>query len=115
LISYLAKQYSCSEMFGELIIQKYFRGCSLLILWQLWELVITETPLIIVGDDPTECSHAVLILLSLISPLKTQSDYRPYITLYDPDIKDFALLAKQKKIGNVILGVSNPYLVTYLG
>jgi hypothetical protein len=50
---------------------------------------MTETPLLIVGDDPSECSHAVLIILSLISPLKSQADYRPYITLYDEDIKEF--------------------------
>ena len=102
-------------IFGELIIQKYFKGQSLLILWDLWELIISETPLLIVGDDPTECSHAVLILLSLISPLKTLSDFRPYITIYDPDIKEFQYKSKQKAIGNIILGVSNPYLVTYLG
>ena len=70
-------------MFGELNIQKYFKGQSLLLLWNLWELAITETPLLVVGDDPTECSHAVLTMLSLISPLKTLADYRPYITLYD--------------------------------
>ena len=76
-------------MFGELIIQKYFQGSSVLILWNLWELAITETPLLVVGDDPTECSHAVLILLSLLAPLKTMADYRPYITLYDQDVKEF--------------------------
>eukprot|EP00347_Sterkiella_histriomuscorum_P000425 403375913 len=115
LITYLTKQYSCMDMFGELIIQKYFHGQSILLLWQLWEIAITETPLLIVGDDPTECSHAVLILLSLISPLKTLADYRPYLTLYDQDIKDFSQQSKKKQIGNVILGVSNPFLITYLG
>mmetsp|Transcript_2771 Transcript_2771/g.2604 ORF Transcript_2771/g.2604 Transcript_2771/m.2604 type:complete len:88 (+) Transcript_2771:1122-1385(+) len=87
----------------------------MLILWSLWELVISETPLLIVADDPTECSHAVLILLSLISPLKTQADYRPYLTIYDPDTKDFAQQCKQNKLGCSIIGVSNPYLITYLG
>jgi hypothetical protein len=62
-----------------------------LILWQLWELIISETPLLIVGDDPTECSHAVMIILSLISPLKTNADYRPYLTIYDSDTKEIAL------------------------
>jgi hypothetical protein len=60
-------------------------------LWQLWELIISETPLLIVGDDPTECSHAVMIILSLISPLKTNADYRPYLTIYDSDTKEIAL------------------------
>ncbi len=56
-----------------------------------------------------------MILLSLISPLKTLADYRPYITLYDSDIKDFALQSKKKQLGNVIMGVSNPFLISYLG
>ena len=76
---------------------------------------MSETPLLLVADDPTECSHAVLIILSLISPLKTMADYRPYITLYDSDIKEFALMAKKKQVPNVILGVSNPFLTTYIG
>ena len=84
-------------------------------LWHLWEIAITETPLLVVGDDPTECAHVVVILLSLISPLKTLADYRPYITLYDSDIKEFSLQNKKKQLGNVILGVSNPYLITFLG
>lgn len=49
---------------------------------------MTETPLLVVGEDPTECSHSILIMLSLISPLKTNSDYRPYITIYDHDIRE---------------------------
>lgn len=67
------------------------------------------------ADDPYECSHAVLIILSLISPLKTNADYRPYITIYDSDIKEIAIQTKKKLYGNLILGVSNPYIVTYLG
>jgi len=78
-------------------------------LWSLWELLITETPLLIVGDNPEECSHAVMVLLSLISPLKSQADYRPYITIYENDIKEFVGQSRQKKFGNLLLGVSNPY------
>ena len=84
-------------------------------LWQLWELLITETPLLIVGEDPTECSHAVLILLSLISPLRTNADYRPYITIYDPDTREIQASFKKNHIKNLILGVSNPYLITFFG
>lgn len=54
-------------------------------------------------------------MLSLLSPLKTQADFRPYITLYDNDMKDFALMAKKNKMSNAVLGVSNPYLLTYIG
>jgi hypothetical protein len=53
---------------------------------------MTETPLIIVGEDPSECSHSVLTLMSLLVPLKPVQtvDYRPYITLYEGDTKEFA-------------------------
>jgi hypothetical protein len=85
-------------------------------LWPLWELLLTETPLIIVGDDPSECSHAVLIMLSILAPLKTTADYRPYITLYEGDVKEIQARAKKSgSIGNSIIGVSNPFLVTYIG
>jgi hypothetical protein len=36
-----------------------------------------------------------MILLSLLSPLRSLADYRPYITLYDSDIKEFASLSKK--------------------
>lgn len=77
---------------------------------------MTETPLILVGEDPSECSHAVLSLLSLLSPLRPTVDYRPYITLYESDIKEFAARGKERgTIGNVLLGVTNPYIVQYAG
>ncbi len=39
-------------------------------LWPLWEMAMTEMPLIVVGEDPSECSHTVLVLMSLLAPLK---------------------------------------------
>jgi len=60
-----------------------------LLLWNLWELVITETPLLVVGNDPTECSHAILTLLSLINPLTTTADFRPYTTVQNDDTVDY--------------------------
>ena len=92
LTTYLASQYSFSSqtLFGDLLIQRRcFSGHSLLLLWPLWELLLTETPLIIVGDDPSECSHAVLIMLSILAPMRTTADYRPYLTLYESDVKEF--------------------------
>ena len=56
---------------NELKVQEVFQGHFILLLWNLWEILVTETPLLIVGSDPSECSHAVLTLLSLITPLTT--------------------------------------------
>ena len=36
-----------------------FPGHSLLLLWNLWEIAISEQGLIVVGSDPAECSHAI--------------------------------------------------------
>jgi len=72
--------------------------------------------LIIVGDDPSECSHAVLIMLSILAPMRTNADYRPYLTLYESDVKEFQARSKKSgSIGNSIIGVSNPFLVSFFG
>ena len=79
---------------------------------------MSEAPLLVVGEDPSECSHVVLVLISLLAPLRLPrtADYRPYITLYDTDAKDFAVRGKTPAgLGNAVLGVSNPYLVTFIG
>ncbi|TNV84983.1 hypothetical protein FGO68_gene2012 [Halteria grandinella] len=123
LTSYLSKQYSFSSaaLFGDLLIQKRgggLTGQSVYLLWPLWELAMTETPLMIVGEDPSECSHSVLTLMSLLAPLRPVQtvDYRPYITLYEGDTKEFSQRCKGGVgLGNTVLGVSNPYLVQYVG
>lgn len=56
--------------------------------------------------------------MSLLAPLRPAKtvDFRPYITLYDQDAKEFAARGKTPAgLGNAVLGVSNPYLVTYIG
>jgi hypothetical protein len=123
LTDFLSKQYSFSSaaLFGDLIIQRRnggLTGTNVYLLWPLWELAMTEQPLIVVGEDPSECSHLVLILMSLLNPLKPSNttDYRPYITLYEGDVKDFSSRNKTSTgLGNTVLGVSNPYLVSYIG
>ena len=64
-----------------LIVQDTFTGTLPFLLWSCWELLITEQPLLVIGNDPRECSHAVLTILSLIAPLTTTADVRPYITI----------------------------------
>ena len=80
----LIQQFYDRQIHGigdELKIQDVFPGHHFLQLWSLWELLITETPLLVVGGDPSECSHAILTILSLITPLTTQADFRPYVTV----------------------------------
>lgn len=54
-------------------------------LWTLWELVLLNKPIMVVGDTPAMVSNSVLGIISLISPLEYVSDYKPYMTVYDDD------------------------------
>ena len=82
----------------------------MLLMWKLWELVITETPILVVGGDPKESSHAILTMLSLVHPLTVSADYRPYLTILKSDSEVYYEMIKKGSIPNAILGVSSPLL-----
>lgn len=77
-------------------------------IWNLWELIITETPLLIQADTNYACSEIVFLLSSLIFPLKYCGDVRPYFTIYDKDFQDYREDAKLKDSNSPILGIINP-------
>ena len=86
------KQFYNNTIHGignELKIETVFKGHHIFQLWSLWELLITETPLLVVGSDPSECSHAILTMLSLITHLTTQADFRPYVTVQNDDVLEY--------------------------
>ncbi len=83
-------------------------------IWNLWELVITETPLIVQTDSPSQCSQIVFLLSSLIFPLKYCGDIRPYFTIYDSDYKDYRDHENIKSSHCPILGVINPIVIKTL-
>ncbi len=107
------KQFYNNSIHGignELKIETVFKGHHIFQLWSLWELLITETPLLVVGSDPSECSHAILTILSLITPLTTQADFRPYVTVQNDDVLEYQENIKQGQVGNLLLGISSPLL-----
>ena len=113
LEKHLMRQFYDNTIHGignELKIEEVFPGHHMLQLWNLWELLITETPLLVVGGDPSECSHAILTALSLITPLTTQADFRPYVTVQNDDVLEYHDAIKQGQVGNLILGISSPLL-----
>lgn len=57
---------------------------------------MTEEPLLVVANDPRECSHAVLTVLSLIYPLTSAADVRPYLTVLNNDTEVYSEMAKLK-------------------
>jgi Stabilization of polarity axis len=68
----------------------------------------------VVANDPKECSHAVLTFLSLIHPLVTTADVRPYLTVMDEDTEVYTKMVKVGKTPNVVLGIANPLLLKNL-
>lgn len=55
----------------------------------IWELVITCEPIIVMASTPDVCSDVVQSLVSIISPLKYSSDFRPFFTIHDSEFKEY--------------------------
>lgn len=83
-------------------------------LWHLWELMLTAKGLLVVADTPALSSESVLALVSLVAPLSYKGDFRPYITLFDPDFKEFQGMNDDKSVSQVILGTTNPFFLKAL-
>ena len=74
-------------------------------LWYIWELSLTSSTVLFIAKTPAVCSHIVLGMVSIISPIIFRGDYRPYFTLYDPDFRHFQLSAHT----SVVIGTTNPF------
>ena len=59
-------------------------------LWHLWELVLTGQPIMVFAPTPSLCSQTVLGLVSLIAPIGFNDDFRPFLTIYDPDFREIS-------------------------
>jgi len=94
--------------FQDINLYKIFKGNKLPYLWKLWELVLTNQPIMVVSDLPSECSETVLGLLSTICPLEYQTEYKPYFTIYDPEYREIQDLYDKKIAKCAIIGVTNP-------
>ena len=85
-------------------------------LWHLWELVITGQPVMVFAPTPSLCSQTVLGLVSMISPVGFHGDFRPFLTIYDPDFKDIsAACAATKSRRNAGKGSSSRLPVLLVG
>ncbi|UYV73994.1 DENND6A, partial [Cordylochernes scorpioides] len=78
----------------------------------LWELVITNEPIVIISSSPAVSSQMVNALVSMIAPLKFCSDFRPFFTIHDSEFKEFT--SKLQAPPPVILGVTNPFFAKTL-
>ncbi|EJW80237.1 hypothetical protein WUBG_08854 [Wuchereria bancrofti] len=73
----------------------------------LWELVLTGEPVVVLAQNPSDCSAFVQSLISLIWPLRYSSDYRPFFTIHDAEFREYS--SRTNPWPNVILGVTNPF------
>ena len=63
------------------------------ILDTLWEHLLLSRPLLLIAPDPSILSTTILVLQSLIAPMEPRLDFRPLLSVYDPDFAVFAALA----------------------
>lgn len=77
----------------------------------IWELVLLGEPLVIIATSPTDTSHMVQALVSLIHPLEYQAETFPYFTIHNTEFREFAGASIPP---SVILGVTNPYFAKTL-
>lgn len=77
----------------------------------VWELILLGEPLIIIATSPTDSSHMVQALTSLIHPLEYHVEVYPYFTIHNTEFREFAGAAVPPA---VILGVTNPYFAKTL-
>ena len=77
-------------------------------LWQIWELIILEYPIIVYADNASRVSNIVFLLSSLTYPLPLNSDIRPYFSIYDSDFKEYQEEQDMRTHFSAILGVINP-------
>eukprot|EP01138_Halocafeteria_seosinensis_P003010 gb/GECG01003074.1/.p1 GENE.gb/GECG01003074.1/~~gb/GECG01003074.1/.p1 ORF type:complete len:868 (+),score=91.16 gb/GECG01003074.1/:1-2604(+) len=76
-------------------------------LWHIWTLLIRGKTVCVRCPDATLCSDIVLAIVSLINPLPFSGDYRPYITIHDPDTWNMSrYLRKENDGGEEMSGLS---------
>ena len=46
-------------IFQDIPLFQCWKGASPILLWSLWEIMITETPLLIIADTPSEVSYTL--------------------------------------------------------
>lgn len=77
-------------------------------LWQIWELIVLEYPIIVYSDNASRVSNIVFLLESITRPLPLNSDVRPYFSMYDMDFKEYKEEKDMRLSNSAILGVINP-------
>lgn len=85
-------------------------------IWALWELVALGEPLVVLAPTPSQCSSAVLAVMSLIHPLPFVGDWRPYFCIQDIDYPRFAGAESISQVlpRGAVFGVTSPHVLQTL-
>ncbi|CAF0926698.1 unnamed protein product [Adineta ricciae] len=86
----------------------------------LWELILLNEPIAILGTFPTYCSQTVQALVHIIWPLRYASDYRPFFTIHNSEFQEITFNSSKKSSKkpsfqqSIIIGVTNPFFAKLL-
>ncbi|CAF0843901.1 unnamed protein product [Didymodactylos carnosus] len=83
----------------------------------LWELVLLNEPIAVLGTFPTNCSQTVQAIVHIIWPLQYASDYRPFFTIHNSEFHEYTFQSSKKNSDqppSVIIGVTNPFFAKLL-
>lgn len=99
----------------------------------LWELILLNEPIAIVGNFPTKCtqtvqalgksscssgySHWVSFSVHIIWPLRYASDYRPFFTIHNSEFHEITFHSSTKSSSltpKMIIGITNPFFAKLL-
>lgn len=88
-------------------------------IWSLWELALTEAPLLIIAGNSMRASAAVFNVLRLLYPLQYAADHRPYINAYDADLPHYRQAFFSPRCHalapiSVVMGGTDPFLLQTL-
>ncbi|CAF1408095.1 unnamed protein product [Adineta steineri] len=91
--------------------------CVLTHIQLLWELILLNEPIAILGSFPTECSQTIQALVHIIWPLRYASDYRPFFTIHNSEFHEITFNTSTKTLASppkIIIGVTNPFFAKLL-
>ncbi|CAF3385681.1 unnamed protein product [Rotaria sp. Silwood1] len=87
-------------------------SCVLTHIQLLWELVLLNEPIAILGNFPTKCSQTVQALVHIIWPLRYANDYRPFFTIHNSEFHEITFNSSKTSSFSppkIIIGLTNPF------
>ena len=85
------------------------RSCCLLhdVLWRVWEALLLSQSLVVFCPCVSLLSKVMTALASLIHPLVPTHDFRPYLTIYDQDLRAIEASLEKKLPGALLAGTND--------